>query len=658
MAEIGQVSGLGKAVTRAGVARNERAANPPAQPRPINGSEAPRQVRLPAENAVREVARGIADYIVSNRLTVREGYQAFTAEITSDTAWTLLSSAEMELIEKLAQGLASKASVIPADAAATGTGTLTVGKPWTGLTAAGGENALQQMPGAERMLSTEVTDSTGGTARINLTPSGASVLSETGGAAPSAWASQRNSGPLLGLGQEFTLSWSLNGFALRGAGDGLTSNVLPRDGALAVLLAARSASAMAGNDPANGSPGSMTSPASFPALSESGRGPELGGAARSAAAPATEGMPGQQGATGSDARSGQSSISPVLLRVDLREVLGGKAAELRIRYDEALIASKVAVLLEQMSGLVRICEEQERSALHGRQKASPEAARTLRQVLAAALGIFIEGNKTFNTPGSVGISAGRDGMLLLDPTVLKNALESNREETGAVLKSLATSFYDNIGLFVDPRILARFAELIGHGEAERAGRSGKEGERRWKKEKDSLEKRFLELGLVIEESGKLREWFMNLVETSGPRGPDPEPLDEVEKRVLPAIDLLWDQEEIPADRSEEVKESTVRLFIARTVRALQEEDCGASIKILLKRKLLSDKLLSERPGLEPKTAMVCLANEELLLGRLEAERTKLLKNLDELSRTMTAARGYRSQFPFPPPMAAFVESEG
>jgi hypothetical protein len=292
----------------------------------------------------------------------------------------------------------------------------------------------------------------------------------------------------------------------------------------------------------------------------------------------------------------------------------------------------------------------------------------LRQVLAAALGIVIDGNKTFSTPASIGVSAGRDGLLVLDAAILRSALQSHRDETTAVLKPLANSFYDNISLFVDPRILARFSEIIGNGEAGKAARSKKESERRWKKDKDLLEKRFLELGLILEESGKLREWFMDVVERSGRGMPDsdsvascrdPEPSDEVAKRALPAIDLPWDQEEfLAADRPDELKDNPVALFIASSTRALQEEDAGTSIKILLKRKVLSDKLLAERPALEPRVAMVCLANEELLLGRLEAERTKLFKNLDELSRTMVAARGYRSQFPFPPPMAAFITSEG
>ena len=162
------------------------------------------------------------------------------------------------------------------------------------------------------------------------------------------------------------------------------------------------------------------------------------------------GVPQQSDAGRPSAVSGQSPNSSDLLRVDLKEILGGKPAELRIRYDEALIVSKVAVLLEQMNGLVRVYEEQDRGASSSRQKALFNVNPSLRQVLAAALGIVIDGNKAFSSPASIGVSAGRDGLLELDPTLLKGALESHRDETVTILKSMANSFYDNISLYRRP----------------------------------------------------------------------------------------------------------------------------------------------------------------------------------------------------------------
>ena len=650
MTEIGQVLRLINQAASAGIAKNGRAVGAPAQPPPIDSLGTPRQMLLPVEDAVREVARGVMDYIVSSRLTLTEGYQALRAELVSEIALSLLSDSEMELIEKLSQSLSGKVSTSSVTIAPTQMSASPVAQAGAGLTPVNADDTLEQM-----------------LERISQTVSGRFVPPEVGGEQPGV-ALERGPEPPTGLEQKFVTSWTLGSTVTQDAGDGFTPSVLSRNGFVERLVGLASPSA-AGNGLNNGS---LAAPVAQ--FSEGGQ--STAGIVEGPAASVITTVPQQPDAGKPPALSGQSSNSPDLLRVDLKELLGGKPAELRIRYDEALIVSKVAVLLEQMNGLARVCDEQDRGASYSRQRPSTDFSRTLRQVLAAALGIVIDGNKTFSTPASVGVLPGRDGLLALDPTILKSALESHRDETAAVLKSLANSFYDNISIFVDPRILARFNGIIGNGQADKADRSRKEKERRWKKDKDLLEKRFLELGLILEESGKLREWLMSVVESFGRGVPDsvastpwdkeasckdkdPEPFDEVVKRALPAVDLPWDQEEfLAAGRPEEPRENPVTLFIACTTRALQEEDAGTSIKILLKRKVLSDKLLAERPDLEPKAAMICLANEELLLGKLEAERAKLFKSLDDLSRTMVAARGYRSQFPFPPPMAAFITSEG
>jgi hypothetical protein len=634
VAEIAQISGLNNQV-RSAAAKNGRAVGAPAQLSAVENAGAPRQMRLPVEDAVREVARGVTDYIVSNRLTLGQGYQAFRAELVSEIPLTLLSVSEMELIEKLSQALVGKISTSPLDIPTTEISPMSVAQIGESLLAGNVSDTLGQ-----------ILD------RIGQPLASSSTLSEAGGQ-QSGVAFNGALEPPIGLEQKFVMSWTLGNSAVRDIGDSFTPGILSGNGFLDRLVDPNS-SAAAVNVLTNGS-----EVVSVAQLSEGGQSPVSGAGGSSFVAPVIANASQQSGADMPPALAGQSSSSPDLLRLDLKEILSGKPAELRIRYDEALIVSKVAVLLEQMNGLLRVYEEQDRGASHSRQNSLSSINPPLRQVLAAALGIVIDGNKTFSTPVSVGVSAGRDGLLVLDPTILKGALESHRDETAAVLKSLANSFYENISLYVDPRILARFSELLGIGVADKADRSRKESERRWKEDKELLEKRFLELNLILEESVKLRDWFMAAVEGLGRGLQDAEPTDEVAKRALPAVELPWDQEEcLTVDRPEELKQDLVTLFIAYSTRALQEEDARRSIKILLKRKVLSDKLLAERPDLEPRVAMVCLANEELLLGRLEAERKKLFKNLDELSRTMVAARGYRSQFPFPPPMAAFIASEG
>jgi len=650
--EIGPVYGPNSHLFPAGTARNGKTLSAPAQSRPIESTAALRQVRLPVEDAVREVARNVLDYIVTNSLTRDEGYQAFKAELVSGIPLAMLSINEMELVDKLSQELLNSVTNNPQNITMAESGPIPVDETGEGLMAGNfidtpASDRSEQIPEILGQMLAKAP----ALAQAGLQQSEAGLHESPG--APMGQAP-------VGSEERLAMSWTLGETVA--ARSGLEQNA--NEDSIMRLLSTNGflSGPMSSNSPLvplnRPDDGSEIVPATQP--SEGGEDPAINAAEPSLVAPASVGAPQQTDAGRPSTVSNQSPNFSYALRVDLTEILGGKPAELRIRYDEALIVSKVAVLLEQMNGLARVYEEPDRAVSPSMQKPLLNVNLSLRQVLAAALGIVIDGNKAFNSPASIGISAGRDGLLKLDPALLKGALESHRDETVMILKSMANSFYDNIGLYVDPRILARFSELLGIDMAGRAERSKKASERRWKKDKEALEKRFLELTLILEESGKLRDWFMNVVESLGSEVSDAEPSDEVSKRPLPAVDLAWDQEEILTFErpSEELKEKLVTLFIGCTSRALQDEDADASIKLLLKRKSLSDQLLSARPDLESKVAMVCLANEELVIGRIEDERRKLFKNLDELSRTAVAARGYRSQFPFPPPMAAFITSEG
>ena len=126
MAEIGQVCGPNNQVSPAVTARNGKALSPPAQARPIESTGTLCQTRLPVEDAVREVARSVIDYIVTNRLTRDEGYQAFKAELVSTIPKALLSINEMELIDKLSQDLLGRVAMNAQDIAITEPGPISI----------------------------------------------------------------------------------------------------------------------------------------------------------------------------------------------------------------------------------------------------------------------------------------------------------------------------------------------------------------------------------------------------------------------------------------------------------------------------------------------------------------------------------------------------
>ncbi|HUJ90873.1 MAG TPA: hypothetical protein VLX12_11785 [Syntrophorhabdales bacterium] len=488
MTEIGQVYGLGNQVRSAGAAKNEKALSAPTQLPSIESAGTPRQARLPVEDAIREVARGVTDYIVTSRLTRDEGYQAFKAELISNAPLTLLSVNEMKLIEDLSQALLDKVAMNPLNIPTTELAPLSVAQISESLMAGNMSDTLGQILN-----------------RISPALSGASALAEAGLQEPEIGREQSLGAPIgeapIGSEQQLVMSWTLGSSVVQGNG-------VARDTGNSSIPGGFSDNGLLGRPPdldnppaavnglANGSEIVLNTQ-----LFEGGQTSAGNTLGSSFAAPVIAGVPQQSDPHTSIVIPGQSPNSSDLLRVDLKEILAGKPAELRIRYDEPLIVSKVAVLLAQVNGLPRVYEGQDKGASYSRQKPSSDLNRSLQQVIAAALGIVVDGNKPFSTPASVGVSAGRDGLLVLDTTILRSALESHRDETVSVLKSLANSFYDNISLFVDPRIPARFSELLGIGVADKAGRSRKESERRWKKDRDFLEKRFLELALYSRSRG-------------------------------------------------------------------------------------------------------------------------------------------------------------
>jgi hypothetical protein len=654
MAEIGQVYGSNVQLRLAAAARNVRVQSVPTSSRPGESTGAPTGMKLPPEQALREVARGVTDYIATNRLTGDGGYRAFKAEFVSDIPEDMLAEDEVRLIEKLSQELLDQMANDPLKN--TMNNRSSVASTLSGQAPLADTNKTL---GSASLIDAAVNDGNEGPAQL----SGMTVPATAKAAALGAESN------LILPGKDETLGLTI------------TEAASTREEPIAMTWATANGAAVPGSTVAHdgedlpiqqiftrGLPGGAFDSHDTPAITTSladrsgilnlfGDSENLSVSESPEVTPIFVGALQQSEASGLSVASLQGHPS-ALLRVDLKEILGGKMAELHIRHDEALIIGRVAVLLEQVNGLARLYEEQERTLANSRQKPLSTIDPALRQFLAVALGIVVDGNKVLTTPFSVGVTKGDDGLLVLDPGLLRSALESNRDEAVTVLKSMANSLYESINIYVDPRLLSRFSELLGAGATDETDRSRKETERRCKKEKDSLEKRFLEVTLILEESGKLRDWLMNVVISFGPGVGNEEARDEVTRRPLPAVDLAGDKEELAVfNEGGQLPQEIMTLFVACTGRALEEE-IDTSIKLLLKRKSLSDKILADTPVLEPRTAMVCLANEELIIEKIETERRKLFESLDELARTSVAARTYRPLFPWPPPMAAFVASEG
>jgi len=98
-------------------------------------------------------------------------------------------------------------------------------------------------------------------------------------------------------------------------------------------------------------------------------------------------------------------------------------------------------------------------------------------------------------------------------------------------------------------------------------------------------------------------------------------------------------------------------FVRLSREAQKERNRERLIDLLMERgRLIFDAQTSgSRLDLPLHELKECLEREVDLLSRLEYERKKLLKQMEELSKSRNAVRKYRSKFPFPP-MPVFFDT--
>ncbi|MCX5810544.1 MAG: hypothetical protein NTX36_14460 [Proteobacteria bacterium] len=89
-------------------------------------------------------------------------------------------------------------------------------------------------------------------------------------------------------------------------------------------------------------------------------------------------------------------------------------------------------------------------------------------------------------------------------------------------------------------------------------------------------------------------------------------------------------------------------FIDLTLNALDEADADSFIEILMTREKERIQVMQGDIHLDEGAIKSCIEKETLLMERLEKERGRLFKEMDNLSQSKRAARRYSPKYPFPP----------
>jgi hypothetical protein len=102
----------------------------------------------------------------------------------------------------------------------------------------------------------------------------------------------------------------------------------------------------------------------------------------------------------------------------------------------------------------------------------------------------------------------------------------------------------------------------------------------------------------------------------------------------------------------------LKLFFANlTDHAVSERDIDKFIECLLEREPYAMDLINHRIELTEDEIKDFLSKEAKVLERLEGERTKLLKEMEKLTRSRKASKAYSPKFPFPS-MPVFLDKNG
>lgn len=94
-------------------------------------------------------------------------------------------------------------------------------------------------------------------------------------------------------------------------------------------------------------------------------------------------------------------------------------------------------------------------------------------------------------------------------------------------------------------------------------------------------------------------------------------------------------------------------FIRLSEEAFEANDLDAVVELLAKRKTFLEALVQNGSGLSKAEMQECLKAEARLFARLDAERVKLLKEMDELAGGRKAVRKYGPKSPPAAPPAFF-----
>ncbi|HOP85424.1 MAG TPA: flagellar filament capping protein FliD [Syntrophorhabdaceae bacterium] len=209
-----------------------------------------------------------------------------------------------------------------------------------------------------------------------------------------------------------------------------------------------------------------------------------------------------------------NAISGVTLT--LKKTNTGEPIKLAITEDQSAISGKVSAMVSSINSILSYIKTQNTYSGEG-STSSPLMGdinlQMVRNNINDAVFLEVEGNSTYTTASSIGLTFSKDGTLSLNTTTFSDALSANRTEVINVLTQLGDTLKTNMNVYVNPftGTLSQVEKSINETITSIDKRIDELNER-FDRQMVELEKKYNSLELLISSSNLMKNWLTQQID--------------------------------------------------------------------------------------------------------------------------------------------------
>jgi flagellar hook-associated protein 2 len=227
---------------------------------------------------------------------------------------------------------------------------------------------------------------------------------------------------------------------------------------------------------------------------------------------------------GFNVASSSNTLTSVLggITLTLKGTNASQPVNLAVTMDNTQLTTKVTTLVQSLNSVLTFIKSQNTYARMGTSGTSTNAAPALigdinlsvaKDAILKALFADVEDNAIYKNLINIGVSFSKDGTVTIDPSKLTTSLTTNRGETINVLKQFSNNLNDSLGMYIDPNTGTLVSIKNGiQDDIDAIDERISDFEDRLARERESMEKKFNALEVLITTNDLTKQWLTQQVD--------------------------------------------------------------------------------------------------------------------------------------------------